>query len=211
MRNPLMAAPWSAALALLLGAASAARAGIVSPGQCTVPVVFVGSPDGSLVASVIARDIANNPVRGASISLDFSGCAAFRPCPTVCTDCVVNAVTKFVSKPTDANGVAAFDLRLGGSSCPNPPVVHVFADGFMLGGTPAFASLDQDGDLSVTAADAASVHALIGTGDRRADFDGNGIVTAADEAIVTAHLGATCDPTTPSSHPTWGALKTIYR
>ncbi len=185
--------------------------GIVSPANCTVPVVFVGSPDGMLVATVIARDIANNRVRGAWIALDFSGCADFRPCPTVCTDCTVNVATKLVTKFTDADGVAAFDLRLGGSGCPNPPALRVFADGYLVGFNTAFASLDQDGDRSVTPADVASVHALVGTSDRRADFDGNGFVTAADEAIVAAHLGATCDPITPATRSTWGRLKTIYR
>jgi hypothetical protein len=78
-------------------------------------------------------------------------------------------------------------------------------------GAPWFASLDQDGDLSVTPADVAMAQALVGSNDLRADFDGDYTVTAADVAIVQAHLGATCATPSGAQRPSWGSLKSIYR
>ena len=199
-----------AALVALAFAAPAARAGIPAPGSCTCPSYLVGSPDGALVAHVVVRDIANLPLANVQVVIDFSNCPQWHPCPSVCTSCSVDAVSRTVWRYTGTNGVADFDLRLGAGGCPNPPVVRIYADGVLVG-APGFASLDFDGDLSVTATDVTAVHALIGTFDRRADFDGDWAVTAADEAIVRAHLGASCDPTTPARSHTWGGLKSIYR
>ena len=79
-------------------------------------------------------------------------------------------------------------------------------------GTPAsFASLDQDGDLDVTAADAAILAAKAPT-DPTADLNGDGVHDAADAALLTAHLGHVCPQiATPTRPRTWGGLKLIYR
>lgn len=203
-----------AALLLLAFAqpARSVRAQVPSPLNSTVPLVLVGSPDGTVTSTVIVRDIANNPIQVVLVDLDFTACPAWHACPMVCTACAVfpSGAGNVVERPTNLLGTASFDLRLGASGCPSPPTVRVYATGILLG-SPTFASLDQDGDLSVTPADVAIVHALIGSGDRHADFDGDGQVTAADEALVFAHVGGSCAGPVPARHATWGALKTIYR
>ncbi len=205
-----MAARTAIALLFVVLLAPAAGAAVPSPFNCTVPAFAVGSPDGAYVTRVVVRDIANNPLYGATVALSFSGCSTFRPCPSACTGCAVNVTAETVQLATDITGTAAFDLRIGGSGCPNPPAVLVYADGIYLG-TTNFASLDQDGDLSVTAADVAQAQSLLGSADLRADFDGDHVVTAADVAAVQARVGVTCNPPTPTRSRTWGTLKTIYR
>jgi hypothetical protein len=200
----LLAAP---AIALFASLASGA---VPSPASSTIPGHIVGSPDGAFVAQVVVRDFANNPIQGSTVVLDFSDCPQFHPCPNVCAECIANPATRSVRRVTDAAGVAAFGLRLGGGNCPNPPTVRVSADGVPLG-TTNFASLDQDGDLSLTNNDIGLVHAVLGSPDLRADFDGDGMVTVLDEGILLGHLDATCDPSTPVRTRTWGGLKTIYR
>jgi hypothetical protein len=197
-----------AAFALVLPVA--AIAAVPSPPNSTVPAYLVGSPDGAFVSTVTVRDIANNPVGGAIVVLEFYDCPDFKPCPTACTACLVNPYSRTITLQANAAGVASFNLRVGDSGCPNPPYLHVYADGVLLGST-VFASLDQDGDLSVTAADVGIVISKLGSLDLRADFDGDQVVTAADVAIVQAHVGATCDNVTETRRGSWGALKTIYR
>ena len=191
-------------------AAPPAVAGVPSRFTSVISEIMPSEPGGHLVSHVQVQDISFHPVVGSSVVLDFSACSQFRPCPTACTGCVVDVAAKTIQHFTDARGRVDFDLRVGGSACPNPPVVQVYADGVWLGAT-GLASLDMDGDLTVTPGDQAAVHALIGTTDLRADFDDDGVVTAADEAIVAAYLGATCNPATPVRPSTWGRLKSIYR
>ncbi len=205
--RPAPAALAALALAVL---APASFASVPAPFTSTWPAVLVGSPDGAFTSTVTVRDIAGIPIIGVNVTLDFSLCPQFRPCPVVCPACVVNAPAKTVSAVTGADGAAPFALRMGGAGCPNPPTARVYADGILLG-TARFAALDQDGDLSVTPADVAAVRALVGSLDLRADFDGDGVVTDADVAIVHAHLGTSCDASTPTRHRTWGNLKSIYR
>ena len=202
----------AACIAVLLLACTAplARAGLPSPFSSSIPAVVLGSPDGLLTSTVVVHDLAYNPIQGSFVVLDFSACPQFHPCPSVCPDCTVDPVGRQVRMFTGANGAAAFPLRLGGAACPNPSTVRIYADGVLLG-TANFAALDQDGDLTVTVADKAAVHAVLGAHDPRADFDGDGFVTAADEALLDAHMGATCDLNTAASRATWGQLKTIYR
>jgi hypothetical protein len=189
----------------------AASAGVVDPAHTIVPVVVVASPDGSIVTQVIARDAANNPVPDHAFGISFDSCPALDSCAAegVCAGCRAQGSPLVVFKSTDAAGVAAFALRLGGGGCSDPPYVTIF-DTFYFYQRP-FAALDQDGDLVVSPADLAHVHALLGTHDQRADFDGDQVVTAADESILQAHMGAACGGATPARTRTWGQLKSTYR
>lgn len=197
--------------ALLPCAALAAPSGVPSAGNSTVPGHLLSSPDGLFVSQVIVRDFASNPIANSMVVLDFSGCASFHPCPDACANCTTSLGAKTVSKLTNAAGVASFDLRVGGSGCPNPPAVRIFADGVPLGAV-NFSSLDINGDFTVTMGDLATLrYVLIPAQDLNGDFNGDLVVNEYDEGIALANLGATCDPATPARRHTWGQLKTVYR
>jgi hypothetical protein len=204
-RHPL------AALVAAMLVPAAAFAGIPSASNSSVPTYMVGSPDGAFTTTVIVRDIANNPCAGSNVVLDWSNCTTLRACSPPCTGCIVDVTARTVRKLTDASGTVTFNLRVGDSGCPNPPFLRVYADGLLLTSTSAFASLDQDGDYSVTGADDAIATGKLGTTDRRADFDGDGIVTTADTTILASHEGASCEAVVGVRRATWGALKSIYR
>ena len=200
-----------AVIAALLAAAPAPAqdvAAVPSAANCTLPACMGSSPDGSFVSTIIVRDIANNPVAGSHLTLDFSSCGIFVPCTFPCAGCAAHTSSRTVTKTADANGVATFDLRVGGA-CGNERVT-ISADGVYLG-TAAFTPLDQNGDLSVTGADLVRVQVAESTGDLSCDFDCSGTVTAADYNIANAHLGASCSGVVPTTRSTWGTIKGAYR
>jgi hypothetical protein len=201
-----------AALVAAMLIPAVAIAGIPSPSNSTVPTYIVGSPDGGITATIIVRDVANNPCAGSSVVLDFSAsCSTFRPCASACTFCTTDLTAHTVRKLTDPTGTVTFDLRVGDSGCANPPYLRIYADGLLLRNNTAFASVDQDGDYSVTSADAAILAGRLGSTDLRSDFDGDGVVTAADQAILGQHFGSSCEGVVGARISTWGALKSIYR
>lgn len=154
------------------------------------------------------RDLAFNPVSASQVTLDFSSCATFLPCTFPCAGCTAFPASRTIVKFTDVNGVASFDLRMGGT-CPNQRVT-LYADGVLLG-TAAFSSLDQNGDLSVTGADMLRVQAAQISGDLSADFDCSGTVTSTDLTIANAHVGVTCNGVVPAARRSWGTIKGAYR
>jgi hypothetical protein len=176
----------------------------------TVPATIIGSPDGAFATNIVVRAFPDIPIPDADVMLYFGGCSGFSPCPNPCTGCTSGPLAQSLHKFADSGGAVSIDLRMGASGCPNPPTMQVYAFGVLIG-SPRFVSLDQDGDLGVTAGDVAIVHALIGVADLRADLNGDGSVTAADEAIVAAHVGANCSQPTPTWRSTWGKVKSIYR
>jgi hypothetical protein len=199
------------ATVMVLGAmAGAARAssGVPSPLTSIVPHCFFAAPDNLNAAAVVVRDIANNAVAGSKVEIAYGSCAATNTCQDACTGCIVDWAAHRVYGFTNASGVAAFDLRLGGM-CANEHV-SVIADGVVLANVP-IASLDQTGDLLVTEADVAVVQGLVGTNDTSADFDCNGLVESADLAQVQLRLHTNCIWIDPVQHSTWGQLKSIYR
>ncbi|HTO91593.1 MAG TPA: hypothetical protein VMJ70_10735 [Candidatus Sulfotelmatobacter sp.] len=205
-----MKAPYSTIVAAAIATACIGSVASAQPSRFTsvVSEYMYSEPGGHLYGHVLVHDRAFNPIVGSSVVLDFSACAQFHPCPMACTGCVVDLQAKTIQEFTDSRGQVDFDLRVGGS--PGSAIVQVFADGVWLGDS-GLASVDMDGDLTVTAADQAAVHALIGTDDYHADFTGDLRVTGADEAIVASYIGATCNPMTPVRPTTWGTLKSIYR
>ena len=196
--------------ALLLAPAARAQApsGVPSGPNSTIPACVVASPDGTFLSTITVRDIALNPVSGSSVELNFSACAVFVPCSFPCAGCTVSPTLHTVRKFTDVNGVASFDLRMGGT-CPSERVT-IYADGVLLG-TAAFSALDQNGDLSVTGADMILVQAAQLSGDLSADFDCSGTVTVTDLTIANAHVGVTCNGVVPAMRRSWGTLKGAYR
>ena len=174
----------------------------------TLPTCIISSPDGAFVSTVVVRDASGIPVPGSSVVLDFSSCSLFALCTFPCAGCTGHASAHTVQKYTDLNGVASFDLRVGGACFDER--VTVYADAVTLG-TVAYSTLDQNGDLSVTGADMLRVQNAEFSGDLSADLDCSGTVTAADLAIVQAHVGVTCNGVVSTSRRTWGTLKGAYR
>jgi hypothetical protein len=198
-------------VAFLAMGAHQGAAGVPSPMNSTVPPCFVACPAGDVTFTVVVRDIANYPVANSTVWLDFSACPAFPVCADCCAGITIYPELRLATRVTDASGVAAFPLKLGGVC--SGQRMRVFADGVMLtySGVPV-ASPDQDGDLLVDAGDALRVHGLIGTSEQGADFDCDGTVTQADfDWMTNLHGGHSCSNVVPARTRSWGALKLIYR
>jgi hypothetical protein len=195
-------------LAALPGGAAGAPAAVPSPSNSVLPSTMSSCPDGTVLTQVLVRDIANNPILGATVALDFSDCAAFQACDPPCDGCGIDRPGHVVRLATNSTGLAFFDLRLGGAC--RGERVKVYADGLLLGSVP-YAPIDQTGDLAIGDDDVAIVSGLLGTGETSADFNGDHVVDATDLAIVRSHLGSVCIGAVPARARTWGALKTIFR
>jgi len=194
---------------------ASASAGVPSASNSTVPACMVFCPMGDIPFTVTVRDLANNPLLGVSVVLDFSGCpnGAFI-CPTNLGDpYTANLVARTLSMVTPANGTVTFPARVGGvgpAGC-----AKVFASGVLLGSF-ALASPDQNGNGVVTGiidVDPALFAAKLGTVDPTADFDcSGGAVDLADELIFNHNLSHSCDGIVDAvQRHTWGSLKSHYR
>ena len=183
--------------------AATAHAGWPSPANSTIPghVNLVGlgpaGPDSAFGhCEVIFRDLANNPMPGVEIALDFSDVSDM----TIATDphdprLTVHCSPRMVTAVTDQNGRAVFTVI--GSAIPGRPASPVYAfklyaDGILLG-SPTLSAFDMNGqggvdptDLSLWSADFFSV-----TNPMRADYDGTGGVSIADLSLWSgAYFGA---------------------
>ena len=193
----------------LLSRPATTHASIPDPANSEVPPCLAVCPAGDLVTVVVVRDFNNVPVENSSVIIEFYDCPAFAICPPAKSDPYIwDDPTRTVRRLTDATGAARFPLRAGGVCGAN--VVRVFADGIFLAAR-ALASPDQNGNLSVSAADQAVANAKLGMPDPTADFDCNGTVTAADLGVVQSHLTHDCGIPTPARPRSWGSLKVIYR
>jgi hypothetical protein len=191
-------------------------AGVVavpSPANSSVPDCMALCPLGDMPFAVTVRDLANVPIVGSTVVLDFSGCPNAYICPQHPGDpYLIDVPGRTVRMFTDATGKVTFPARIGGvgpAGC-----AQVFADGILLR-TVALASPDQNGNgvaVGIVDVDPALFAAKLGTTDPTADFDCNGIVDAADELIFYQHLSHSCDGYVDAvQRRTWGSLKTHYR
>jgi hypothetical protein len=163
------------------------------PVNSTTPpcIRLVGSTGGVPAAAagsfqVIFRDLANNPIVGGNIVIDFSGA----PDLVICADqldpgVVVNCAAKTVSRLSDANGGAAFTI-LGGSNGAGHAVTllnggKIFGNGTLLG-FPTVSAFDLDGSGGVGANDLAAWLGDFFTAQSfgRSDYDCSGTVGAND-------------------------------
>jgi hypothetical protein len=203
-------------LLLVILAASPSAAGVVVPPNATVPaaISLVGSlggvPDHSVGAfQVIVRDLANNPLRGAHVVIDLSGCPDLHLCadqldPGVDIDCAGKRVGRY----TDALGTARFTL-LGGSNGVDHAVELLAAgrvyENDVLIGSPTVSAFDLDGAVGVAINDLSVWLEDFGTPGNppfgRSDFDGSGSVGVNDLSVWLAAFstgaqvqscGATC-------------------
>jgi hypothetical protein len=182
--------------------ASAAMAGVPSPGNSTVPpcISLVGSAlgvaDGAGTFTVTVRDLANNALNGASVVVDLSGCTDI----AICNDqldagALVNCAAKTTRKFTNLAGQVSFTV-LGGSNGANNATTllggaKIFANGVLIG-SPTAAAFDLDGsngvainDLSVWLTDFGST---INYG--RSEYDCNGSVGINDLSVWLTEFGA---------------------
>ena len=207
------------AFVLLLGLPGVVRAQICDCGgvsNSSIPpcISLVGSfggvpATGAGQFQVVVRDLANNPVVGANVVIDLSGCPDLHLCADqLNAQLVVNCAAKTVSSLTAANGGVSFTL-LGGSNGAGNAVEllsagKIYANGTLLG-SPTVSAFDLDGangagvnDLSAWLTDFATLgNPAFG----RSDFDCSGNVGINDLSVwLTAYgtglqaqsCGATC-------------------
>ena len=112
--------------------AALAQTGVPSPGNSTLPAFATTTAGGSDFFQVIVRDLANNPIAGSIVIVDFGDCTASL-CPTQPPGHVI--VGDIVRVTTSASGVALFSIcgTLSRPSC----TVTIAADGVTLGVRPA--------------------------------------------------------------------------
>ncbi len=203
---------WLPAIALLTAfALSAAPAGASVPSASAsyVDPCMVLCPNGDLPFTVIVRDLAFNPVSGASVVLDFSNCPGVFLCPAVPGDPYTLTAGSTLRMFTGPDGRVTIPARVGGT-CSD---VRVFANGVLIA-TRTLASPDQDGNGIVDPGiDGALFAAKLGGFNPTADYDcSNTVVDAADQAIQTAHRNHACSGiVVPTRTTTWGTLKLHYR
>jgi hypothetical protein len=209
MRPPSLLA---ACAALGLFTATTAGAGLPSPANSTIPshihVVgrFASQPDTTAGRfTVTVRDLANNPILGAMIVMDFSA----NPDVRLATDQLDGSVTlncaqKTVHAFTDVRGQASFTILGAGTLTPTGSTVsttRIFQDGMLLGSVPT-SVYDLDAvngmganDLSLWLTDFGS-----GLNLQRGDYDGSGSLGANDLSVwlVTFGAGASSTSATPA-------------
>jgi len=201
------------ALALSLAAVAASTAAVPSPANSTLPDCMVFCPLGDVSFTVVVRDLANNPINGSNVVLDFSGCPNAYICAAIGGEpYTVNLVARTLSRPTDGSGTATFPGHVGGTGPAG--CARVFADGVLLKSY-ALATPDQDSDGQVVLFlwnDQPLFTSKLGTADPTADFDCNGTVDGTDQLFMNTHSSHGCygfvDPT---QHRSWGSIKQHYR
>lgn len=182
--------------------ASAAMAGVPSPGNSTVPacITLVGNtagiPDASGAFSVTVRDLANNPLNGASVVIDLSGCTDIAICDNqLDAGALVNCAAKTTRKFTDALGVVSFTV-LGGSNGANNATTllggaKIYANGVLIA-SPTASAFDLDGSSGVGANDLSAWLGDFGSGTPfgRSDYDCSGGIGANDLSIWLVAFGS---------------------
>lgn len=182
-------------------AASAAFAGVPSAANSTVPncIQLVGSSVGVVDAagafSVTVRDLANNPLNGASVVIDLSGCSDLAICDDqLDAGALTNCASKTVRKFTDASGVVSFAILGGSNGIGNATTLlggaKIFANGVLIG-SPTANAFDLDGANGVGINDLAVWANDYGSGNNygRSEYDCNGSVGINDLSLWVINYG----------------------
>jgi hypothetical protein len=193
--------------------AAPAPAAVPSAANSTFPRCLVTCPFGDIHVVVTVRDLANNPVAGASVVFDFFDCTGAFLCPQRPNyGYDVNVGARTIRMFADAAGQADFPLHVGGVC--GAGNVRLFADGVLFTSY-ALASPDQNGDgvvIALFGTDLPTFNAKLGTTDPTADFDCSGNVDAGDTIIFNQHVAHACDGIVlPTEHRSWGSVKQHYR
>lgn len=194
-------------------AAPVARADDPGPLPWTVPHLIpvtghdgVGHPDPAGEVTIVIRDLANNPVPGAQVVLDFSGCNELRLCADAHEAGVtVNCAAKTVSAFTNANGLVRLHVIGTSVAAPGGPgagmsCARIYANG-ILGSLATVAIYDLSGGNGLTPADLSAWMDDFFSGSYvgRADYDDSGIVGPGDlskwlEVFFAANSVLNCSP-----------------
>jgi hypothetical protein len=193
-------------------AASAAMAGVPSAANSTTPscVPLVGSsagvPDAFGTITVVVRDLANNPLSGASVVVDISGCTELALCDDqLDANALVVCASQTTRKFTDGLGSVSF-IVLGGGSGPAATLLgggKIFANGTLIA-SPTVNAYDENGIGGLGAADLSAFLGDFASGNPfgRSDFDCSGALGAADlSKWLTLFAGGTSTASCGSQCP----------
>jgi len=186
----------------LAGSTSGSTSMICGACNSTTPlcISLVGSTGGIADAGgafeVVVRDLANNPVAGASVVIDLSGA----PDLAICADqldpaAIVDCVQKTVRKTAAADGSVHFTV-LGGSNGGGNAVALLGAGKIYANGTliqsPTVSAFDLDGSGGVGANDLSVWFGDFGSGQPygRSDYDCSGNVGANDLSMWLGAFGS---------------------
>jgi hypothetical protein len=178
-------------------------AGVPGANSTTPPCIsLVGTRAGAAdqaagAFQVIVKNLANNPIAGAHVVIDLSGCPDLHLCsdqldPAMDIDCAAKRVGKF----TDALGKVSFTL-LGGSNGSGLAVEllgggKIFENGTLIG-SPTVSAFDLDGASGVGINDlSAWLTDLVAPGNPpfgRSDFDCSGSVGINDLSVWLSVYG----------------------
>lgn len=202
-----------AALLLLIAIASTVAAGVPSPVNSTTPNCIAACPYGDMNTTIVVRDLANLPIAGSTVVIDFSSCSGAFLCQFPPPPYNQNLANRTVSKVTDATGTVTFPLHVGGTC--GAGLVRIFADGVLLKQT-ALASPDQTGNGMVVCfaidTDCTVFGGKVGGSDPTADFDCDGDVDEDDQLTFTQHISHACEGIVdPVQRSNWGRVKAFYR
>lgn len=217
MTLPKLPRPAAAAClaTILFGLAPAANADVPSPPNATVPacIAVMGHDAGGVLDplsqfTVTLRDLANNPVAGAMIVVDFGAVSELRLCANDHdVNLIVDCGTRTVRRTTDVNGIATFRIAGWSIATPGAPGApyhggKIYADGVLLG-SPTI----QIYDLNPNGLSAADLSSWLGdffsgNDPARGDYDCSGALGASDFSMwLTAYFAggspANCSPGGP--------------
>jgi hypothetical protein len=193
--------------------ASAAMASVPSAANSTTPacITLVGSlagaPDNAAGQfTVIVRDLANNPLNGASVVCDFSGCLDIAICnDQLDANATVNCGAKTTRKFTDALGSVTFTVLGGSNGGGNASTLlnggKIFANGTLIQ-QPTVAAFDLDSAGGVGANDLSAWLGDFGSGNNygRSDYDCSGNIGANDLSFWLTAFGSGAMSVSCASH-----------
>ena len=182
--------------------ASASFAGVPSPGNSSVPACIslvgslVGTVDPAGAVTITVRDLANNPLNGASVVIDISGCTDL----AICSDqldagALVNCAAKTTRKFTNSLGQVTFTVLGGSNGSGNATSLmnagRIYANGVLIG-SPTVSAYDLDGSNGVSINDLSAWLSDFGSGTPygRADYDCSGTVAINDLSAWLTLFGA---------------------
>ena len=181
--------------------ASAAMAGVPSAANSTTPtcITLVGSlagtPDGAGLFNITVRDLANNPLNGASVVIDLSGCLDLAICnDQLDANALVNCGAKTTRKFTNASGQVSFIVLGGSNGAGNASTLlgggKIFANGTLIQ-TPTVSAFDLDGSSGVGANDLSAWLTDFGSGQNfgRSDYDCSNTIGANDLSVWLTEFG----------------------
>lgn len=183
-------------------AASAAMAGVPSAANSSTPgcIALVGSttsiPDVVGAFTVIVRDLSNNPINGASVVVDLSGCLDLHICSDqLDANALVNCAAKTTRKFTDGTGTVGFTVLGGSNGSGNASTLlnggKIYANGTLIG-SPTAAAFDLDGGSGVAINDLSAWLVDFGSGINygRSEYDCNGSVGINDLSLWLIEFGS---------------------